>query len=42
MHLTDYENNMQAGVFGEAHRLAFEMLISLGNALVVERMVTVA
>jgi predicted aconitase len=42
MRLTDYENNMRAGAFGEAPRLALEMLISLGDALCVERMVTVA
>lgn len=42
MHLTDYENNMRAGAMGEAPRLALEMLISLGDALGVKRMVSVA
>lgn len=42
MHLTDYENNMRAGAFGEAPRLALEILISLGDALGVERMISIA
>jgi hypothetical protein len=42
MQLTDYENDMRAGALGEAPRLALEMLISLGDALGVERMVSVA